>query len=172
MEAKQAWKVIHSSKDLDWRTPKSLFDVLDVEFGFTLDAAATNNNKLCSQYLGPDNPNPKLQDALTAHWVGSVYCNPPYGREVVKWVKHGWQQAQQGATVVMLVMACTDTAWWHDFAWLADEIRLVRGRVRFDRADGTPAAAAPKGSAILIFRSHVPPNGWAGGPRVRSWICA
>ncbi len=170
MATSHAWAVIHSSNDTAWRTPRALFDALDNEFGFELDAAATSENSLCEDYFGPDHSYLHRRDALECPWDRStVYCNPPYGRGVGKWVEHAWKQSRAGATVVLLVMACTDTAWWHDFAWKADEIRLVRRRLRFTRSDGTPAAAAPKGSAIIIFRSHVPEDGWPDGPRVRSW---
>jgi phage N-6-adenine-methyltransferase len=165
------WQTLHSSKDQAWRTPAALYNALDKEFGFTLDAAASRNNKKCENYLGPDHPNPTKQNSLKAHWQGTVFCNPPYGRTVNQWVQHAKEQAQQGATVVMIVMACTDTNWWHEQAWKAAEIRLVQGRVSFNRSNGEKAAAAPKGSAILIFRPHVPHNGYPEGPRVVSWPC-
>ena len=161
----RAWSVIHSSKDDGWRTPPKLFSLLNDEFGFGLDAAATDENKLCESYLSP------LEDALDISWYapGAVFCNPPYGRHVGKWVEKAWQESRKrDEPIVLLVMACTDTAWWHDHAWKADEIRLLRGRVHFLKPDGSKAAAAPKGSAILVFRRHVPPGGWPGGPRVIS----
>jgi phage N-6-adenine-methyltransferase len=161
-----AWEVIHSSKNDCWRTPPKLFGSLDNEFSFELDAAATEENKLCQNYLSP------LEDALGRSWdaPGAVFCNPPYGRDVGKWVEKAWQESRKRKEpIVLLVMACTDTVWWHDHAWKADEIRLLRGRVHFLKADGGKAAAAPKGSAILVFRGHVPPDGWPGGPRIVSW---
>ena len=48
-----AWEVIHSSKNDCWRTPPKLFGSLDNEFSFELDAAATEENKLCQNYLQP-----------------------------------------------------------------------------------------------------------------------
>jgi len=166
----QAWKVIHSSNDMAWRTPKALFEHLHNEFGFTLDAAANKENALVPNYLGKDHKDPKLHNSLTCHWKGVVFCNPPYGRQVGQWIKQAYEQSQQGATVVVLVMACTDTAWWHDYAWKADEIRLLRGRVRFTRSNGQKAAAAPKGSALLVFRPHTSLNTACNyTPRVISW---
>lgn len=43
-----------SSKKQDWCTPKEFFDVLDAEFHFTLDAAATKKNAKCSAYFTPE----------------------------------------------------------------------------------------------------------------------
>jgi phage N-6-adenine-methyltransferase len=172
MTEQSPWSVIHSSKDDCWRTPPKLVDKLNLEFDFKLDAAATFESKICESYMGPDHGVHTWQDALSTDWIssGAIFCNPPYGRNVGKWMEKCWNQAHYTKQpVVVLVMACTDTAWWHDFAWKADEIRLVRGRVHFLRADGTKAAASPKGSAIIIYRPHVPVDGWPGGPRVVSW---
>lgn len=148
-----AWKTIHSSKNDTWRTPQALFERLDREFGFGLDAAALKHTALVDKYFGPDHSDAARQDALSVDWDADVvYCNPPYGRKVGHWVEKGYKESLKGKTVVMLVMACTDTVWWHDWAWKADQIRLMKGRVPFRREDGSKASSAPKGSAILVFR--------------------
>jgi site-specific DNA-methyltransferase (adenine-specific) len=77
--------------------------------------------------------------------------NPPYGREIGKWMAKAHEEADRGATVVCLVPARTDTAWWHDHAAKADEIRFVRGRLKFIRDDGRNDSA-PFPSAVVIFR--------------------
>jgi site-specific DNA-methyltransferase (adenine-specific) len=153
-EKSPAWKAIHSSENDTWRTPKPLFDRLNREFGFELDAAALKHTALLDSYYGPDHLDAGRTDALALEdWEGqSIFVNPPYGRSVGHWVKKGWEESLKGKTVVMLVMACTDTIWWHNWAWQADQIRLMKGRVPFLREDGSKASSAPKGSAILVFR--------------------
>ena len=153
-EKSKAWKAIHSSENDTWRTPKPLFDRLHREFGFELDAAALKHTALLDSYYGPDHLNAGRTDALALEdWEGqTIFVNPPYGRKVGDWVKKGWEESLKGKTVVMLVMACTDTIWWHNWAWQADQIRLMKGRVPFRREDGSKASSAPKGSAILVFR--------------------
>lgn len=74
--------------------------------------------------------------------------NPPYGREIRKWVRKAYEEAQKGATVVCLLPARTDTAWWHDYVMRAVEIRFVQGRLRF----GGAANGAPFPSCVVIFR--------------------
>lgn len=152
-----AWAVIHSSEDLGWRTPPEVFDPLNAEFGFVLDAAATRESAVCPLWIPPET------NALTTPWDRnvalrgkSVWLNPPYGREVGKWVQRAYEQSRAcAATVVVLVTACTDTRWWSDWAWKAEEVRFVKGRVRFLTAEtGERANAAPKGSAVLIFTPH------------------
>tara|TARA_R110002020_G_scaffold42879_1_gene125116 strand:+ start:508 stop:1137 length:630 start_codon:yes stop_codon:yes gene_type:complete len=153
-EKSPAWRAIHSSENDTWRTPKPLFDRLNREFNFELDAAALKHTALMDNYYGPDHEDGSRTDALALQdWEGqSIFVNPPYGRSVGDWIKKGWEESLKGKTVVMLVMACTDTIWWHNWAWQADQIRLMKGRVPFLREDGSKASSAPKGSAILVFR--------------------
>lgn len=74
--------------------------------------------------------------------------NPPYGREIGDWMRKAYQSCNQnGALVVCLVPARTDTAWWHDYA-MKGEIRFLRGRLKFGGAETN----APFPSALVIFR--------------------
>ena len=70
-----------SSKKMDWCTPQDFFDRLNEEFGFVLDAAATDKTAKCPLYYTPET------DGLSQSWDrgGAVFCNPPYGREIGKW---------------------------------------------------------------------------------------
>ncbi len=70
---------------------------------------------------------------LAQIWDGVCWCNPPYGREIGKWVRKAWLAAEDGATVVMLLPARTDTAWFHDYIYNRTdvEIRFLRGRLKF-----------------------------------------
>lgn len=72
---------------------------------------------------------------------------PPYGRAIGLWMRKAYVAALEGALVVCLVPARTDTAWWHDYA-VHGEIRFIRGRLKF----GTQTNSAPFPSAVVIFR--------------------
>ena len=75
------------------------------------------------------------------------WMNPPYGRAIAKWVKKAFDTAAQGnGTVVCLLPARTDTAWWHDYC-MQGEITFVRGRLKF--GDGPNSAPFP--SAVVVF---------------------
>ena len=135
----------------DWRTPREFFEKLNSEFNFVIDAAASAQNAMLPRFWT------KEDDALSKPWHhegGAIWCNPPYGRDVGRWVRKAWEESQNGATVVMLIFARTDTAWWHDWAVRATEIVFVRGRLRFERPDGTRGAPAPVPSVLLYFRGH------------------
>jgi len=71
-----------SSKTNEWATPQNFYDQLDKEFHFTLDVAATPNNAKCLRYFT------QSDNGLSQSWNNeAVFCNPPYGREIGKWVK-------------------------------------------------------------------------------------
>lgn len=134
-----------SSDSNEWETPQCFFDRLDAEFGFTLDAAATAENAKCVAHYTTED------DALCCVWSGVVWCNPPYGRIIGRFVQKGWEQAEEGATVVMLIPARTDTRYWHEYVMRSAEVRLVRGRLYFKRP-GRERGRAPFPSAVVVFR--------------------
>ncbi len=136
--------VHYSSEKHDWTTPRNFFNALNDEFGFTLDAAARPENALGSRYYTED------EDGLTQTWDGVVWCNPPYGRQIGRWIAKAAESAREGATVVMLIPARTDTAAWHDHILFNPhaEVRFVRGRLRF----GDAKHGAPFPCAAVIFR--------------------
>jgi phage N-6-adenine-methyltransferase len=130
-----------SSKTDEWATPQDVFDRLDAEFGFELDVCATPENAKCPRYYT------KRENGLLQKWEGVCWMNPPYGREIGQWVKKAYTSALEGATVVCLLPARTDTGWWHDYC-MKGEIRFVRGRLKF----GDSKTNAPFPSAVVIFR--------------------
>lgn len=76
-----------------------------------------------------------------------VFCNPPYGRELPKWVKKCYEESLKGTLVVMLIPARTDTRWFHDYIYGKAEIRFIKGRLRF----GNAKQSAPFPSMVVIY---------------------
>jgi len=130
-----------SSATDDWATPQDFFDSLNAIYNFELDVCASETNAKCAKYFT------KEVDGLMQPWGGVVWMNPPYGREIGLWMKKAYESHKQnGATVVCLVPARTDTAWWHDYA-MNGEITFIRGRLKF----GGSKNAAPFPSAVVVF---------------------
>ena len=132
--------VMMSSATDMWETPQWLFDKLNEKYHFETDVCATAENAKCATYYTPD------QDGLTQEWRGVCWMNPPYGRDIGKWMRKAYDSAQAGATVVCLVPARTDTAWWHDYA-MHGKIEFLRGRLKLGQA----VHGAPFPSAIVVF---------------------
>ena len=146
--------LMFSSKTDLWETPQDFFDNLNALFSFTLDACALPWNAKCEKYYTPE------QDGLNMPWTGTVWCNPPYGRGVEKWVEKAYNTAKNGmAVVVMLLPARTDTKWFHDFCYFNKyaTVRFVKGRLKF----GGCKNSAPFPSMVVIFR---PFGGDTDGP--------
>ena len=90
----------------------------------------------------------RKQDGLQHKWEGRCWMNPPYGRKIGQWVQKAYESSLQGATVVCLLPARTDTAWWHDFCIAhAAKITFLRGRLKF----GDAKHSAPFPSAVVLF---------------------
>lgn len=135
----------YTSDSEEWATPQHVFEELNREFNFTLDVCASNTNYKVAQYFTKD------VDGLAQDWNGVCWMNPPYGRTIGFWMKKALEASRRGSTVVCLVPARTDTAWWHDYA-MHGEFRLLRGRLKFVKPDGSVKDSAPFPSAVVIFR--------------------
>jgi site-specific DNA-methyltransferase (adenine-specific) len=135
-QPKTIHRALFSSATDRWTTPRALYAALDAEFHFTLDPCPAN-------WDGE-------RDGLAISWVGErIYCNPPYGRGVRAWLA----KAEEAVLAVYLLPARTDTAWWHDYAMGATEIRFLRGRLRF----GNAVNLAPFPSVVLVFSAEEGP---------------
>ena len=143
---------MRSSLDDTWSTPRDFFEKLHAEFNFTLDAAALRSSAVVPNYLGPDHEYGWRHDALTVEWAGAseggaVWLNPPYGREIGKFMKKANEEAKKGITVVCLVPSRTDTKWWWESV-IMHEVRFVKGRLKF----GGQKNSAPFPSAVVVMK--------------------
>ena len=132
-----------TAQTVEWSTPQDLYDKLNEEFRFTVDVAASDDNHKTAFYYTED------ENGLVQDWSEeSVWCNPPYGRGIKDWVEKAAAEQSSG-TVVMLIPARTDTAWFHDYIYGRAEIRFIRGRLKF----GGHKNAAPFPNMIVIWRN-------------------
>jgi len=135
---------VHFSSKTDLHsTPQAFFDKLNDEFDFLVDVCANHENKKCKIYFTEED------SGLDKVWYGDIWMNPPYGREIGKWMKkaHESAQANDFTTVVCLVPARTDKKWWHDYA-IQHEVRFIKGRLKFGGAKNS----APFPSAVVVMR--------------------
>ena len=137
-------KLMFSSEKDDWETPQDLFDELDDEFHFTLDAASSDLNAKCEKHYTVED------DGLSQSWAGNnVFLNPPYGRNMKDWMRKAYEESQaENTTVVVLVPARTDTAWFHDYVYGKAGLRFLRGRLKFGGCENS----APFPSLVVVYR--------------------
>lgn len=136
--------LMFSSKKMDWTTPQDFYEELNDEFHFTLDPAASKENAKCRMFFTEED------DGLSKDWGGQVvFCNPPYGRALPKWIEKCYKESQKpNTTVVMLIPARTDTRAFHSYIYHKAEIRFIKGRLKF----GDGANSAPFPSMVVIMR--------------------
>ncbi|MDN5873902.1 MAG: phage N-6-adenine-methyltransferase, partial [Sinobacteraceae bacterium] len=146
---KKQTKPYHRHDSDEWGTPPDLWQAVLLAMGlecFDLDPCSPS-------HTGPVPARKRFtreDDSLKQSWVGQVWCNPPYS-QLAKWVHKCRDAALEGATVMALVPARTDTrCWQHDIAGSA-AVLLLPGRLRFLRLDGGTASAAPFPSALVFF---------------------
>ena len=133
-----------SSNSNEWGTPVEFFNELNKEFQFTLDPCATKDNAKCKKYYT------QSDDGLSKDWSREiVFCNPPYGREIGKWVKKCSEV--KNSTVVMLIPARTDTLYFHNYIYNKAEIRFIKGRLKFN-GNQKGSGSAPFPSMLVIFK--------------------
>ena len=136
-------KVHYSSKSSDWETPAAFFHQLNRVHKFDLDVCASEKNAKCYNYINEE------MDSLSQPWhlmSRVAWMNPPYGREIGKWMKKAYEESLKGVKVVCLVPARTDTKWWHDYAMKGD-IEFIKGRLKFNDCENS----APFPNAIVVF---------------------
>jgi len=159
------------SSDLDqdmknsWGTDPRIYDAVNAEFNFQLDAAASHKNRMFRIYLT------KEDDALSVDWslmevgltgklVRNVWINPPYQRGMIKaFMNKCIEQKAKGVTSVMLVPATLEAQWLpiEDIS----EIRIITGgRLSFyNPITNIKTNGNTKGSMFVIFRpSKMPLN--------------
>lgn len=132
---------LRSSKTDNWATPQDLFDQIAESFDFDIDLAASAENAKCDKYFD------ESADSLSQEWTGICWLNPPYGRAIGVWIRKAYEAGRNGATVVCLIPARTDTRWWHDYVKHSEHV-LLKGRLKF----GDGKCNAPFPSAVVVFR--------------------
>lgn len=142
----------HEDTD-DRRTPDELWEPLNREFRFTLDAAATEANTKCERWC---------RDGLAESWAGErVWCNPPYSN-LRAWVQKAWSEYNQGCPLIVMLVPSnrTEQAWWQECVEPFRDRRrglrtgFLRGRPRFARPGWTKPAKGdrpPFGLCLLIW---------------------
>ncbi len=129
-------KVLFSSASDRWATPAAVYDALNAEFRFDFDPCPLDGTV-------------DGLSTLFVSWAGRrVFCNPPYGRGLGRWLERGLE----ADLAVFLIPARTDTRWFHEIVLpYAREIRFCRGRLNFAGASHN----APFPSMVVLFAKSV-----------------
>lgn len=129
------------SESIEYSTPLKIVEPLIEEFRLTRDVCASSTNNKLPDYWT------KEHDALSQSWKGNCWMNPPFSRDLSKWVKKAYRDTEQfGGTKVCLIPVRSNTKWWAEVV-LKSEIRFINGEVNFN--DETRGLWLPM--CIVIF---------------------
>ena len=139
-----------TNKSDEWLTPRPLFDLLNRTYGpFDLDAAATDENHLCPKWFT------KERSAVARLWRDRVFINPPYGRELPKWMRTIFEHRNESEILVALIPAKVGTRWWYNYVARASLIRFLVGRVTFGSADNPQGNPAQFDSVVVVYNRYI-----------------
>lgn len=124
----------------EWLTPPEIFEALQP---FDLDVCQPINPPWL---IAPKGFN-KLDNGLDQDWSGFVWCNPPYGGQTHRWL-YRMGVHNNG---IALVFARTDTETFQDFAFSADAILFIKGRLSFYTVDGIKGKNAGAPSCLIAY---------------------
>ena len=114
-------------KSADWLTPPEILNVLG-EF----------DTDPCCPPCMPWQTAPIMyaSHGLEKEWLGRVWCNPPFGREAIDWLR----RMAKHCNGIALIPARTETEMFYECVWGgADAVLFIKGRPHFHRIDGSRA---------------------------------
>lgn len=155
-EKTSSWraKALKNSDDIkdESGTPNALFDRLEREFHFSVDACASRFNAKLPKFYD------KTDDGLVQDYhFERVWCNPPYSRgHKEKWVTKAYEETRKDCILwVLLLPTSTEQPWFQDIVRPNAEVRFVRGRIKFDKPRGFVGnwSSGRDSHMIVVFRN-------------------
>jgi len=114
------------SDKIEYSTPIKLFNFINKEFNFNLDVCASPENYKCKKYFTLE------LDGLKQDWNGICWMNPPFNKDLKKWVLKAYSESKKNNSIVCcLIPVRSNTIWWKDVC-LETEIRFIIGEVNFN----------------------------------------
>ena len=110
----EAWQNIHSSKSNEWYTPEEYIEAARRVLG-SIDVDPASNEEAQTNVVRAETYYTEQEDGLAYDWRGTVWLNPPWGKEHPQFVERLLNQYARGNTTaaILLVNAhSTDTAWF------------------------------------------------------------
>lgn len=154
-----------------WQTPPELWAQIKKFWNPQIDLAADSTNHLCDCWCGPDHEAPSMRDGLTVNLSNlrydALYCNPGF-TGMGDWCKRVRRETWGGFPLgIVMAMVSPSTAWWNEWAMLADQIILLSPRVQFVPPAGIKPSSNSHDNCLLIYRYGPPTT--ATTPHFTSW---
>ena len=119
-------KIVGESNEIEYSTPNKIVLPLIEEFNLKVDVCASVTNYKLPQYWT------KKDNALVKSWKDNCWMNPPFGRDLNKWVRKAYKETVLfGGNKVCLIPVRSNTKWWAEVS-PHSEIRFINGEVSFN----------------------------------------
>lgn len=145
-----SWEPCRGASD-EWFTPRHVFDALAEEFDLDVAAPCIRRHVPARCWLT------QTDDGLryAPYWHGFIWMNPPFGGRMglVPWLQAFFGHGHG----IALTPDRTSAPWWQDAALRADAVLFTRGKVKFERPDGSIGRSP--GSGVTL---------WAAGARAKA----
>jgi len=133
-------ELLEKDRKTRWLTPTPIVEALGE---FDLDPCGAPGHALAATTYQIDDG----QDGLKLPWDGRVWCNPPYGREAVPFMRRMAEHNNGTA----LIFARTETAMFFESVWnAASGILFIKGRVKFGHENGDLAKFPASAPSCLV----------------------
>ena len=130
---------------VEWLTPPEIIQSLG---DFSLDPCAHPQQfyRTAKTMVAPP------ANGLSIDWRGRVWLNPPYGLEIVEWMR---RMAQHGNGVALVPARTEVQSWFWPYVWdAAHAVLFIRGRLFFRKPDGSKSGNAGHGSVLVAYGWH------------------
>lgn len=145
----QSREALHSSKSVEWYTPKKYIDaVIQVMDWINIDPASCAQ---ANEWIKAQHYYSLEHSGLKVDWFGKVYLNPPYGGQTGIWVNKLINQYRlfNVTEAILLINAATDRNWFRQL--FNYPICFTDHRIKFIPADGLTASRPTHGNAFVYF---------------------
>lgn len=126
----------------EWYTPAHVFSALEVMFDLDVAAPPEGPRHVpASAFL--------YENSLQDQWRGFIWMNPPFGGRngLVPWLDKFFTHGDG----IALTPDRTSAPWWQDAATRCHALLLTRGKIKFERPDGSIGGSP--GSGVTLFAS-------------------
>lgn len=114
------------SNQIVYSTPAKLFSLMNDEFNFTLDVCANSENNKCKNYFTEED------DGLKQDWKGVCWMNPPFNKELKKWVIKARDESKKHNSIICCLVPFRGNTVWFKNVCMDSEIRFIIGEVNFN----------------------------------------
>jgi len=151
----------------EWRTPRWLFEWLDMRWAFDVDLACSASNSLVDNAHQIRLRYPDMLDYPWLEFGRTGFLNPPYS-DIDPWLTAAILEAKKGFTTVMLIPLPNGELRYRDIYSHASEIIDIVGRVPFVDANRVEVPGNTRGSCVVTFSPGL--RGCARSWVMRDWI--